>query len=283
MSLKYLGAGFDIHGGAIDLIFPHHENEIAQSEGATGERFVKYWVHGGLLNIDREKMSKSIGNVMLVGELLKQWSPNVVRMFMLGTLYRNPLDFTKEGLVQAQANVERIERTMQNIDFALSRPMPPGRRQTLVLLETINETRAHFIQAMDDDFNSAEALPAIFRLVKEVNTLIEGAQELPVAEALHKAKETIIELTGAVGLSLKSEGDWLSIEAPLRELARSVIGMAPGDISREAILNALLERRESARREREWDISDTIRDRLQEIGIEIEDTAAGPRWKLIAH
>ncbi len=283
MSLKYLGAGFDIHGGAVDLIFPHHENEIAQSEGATGKRFVKYWVHGGLLNIDQEKMSKSLGNVMLVGELLKHWSPNVVRMFMLGTHYRNPLDFTKAGLVQAQANVERIERTVQNIDFALSQLMPPGRRQTLALWEAVNEARAHFIQAMDDDFNSAEALPAVFKLVKDVNMLIEGAQELPIGEALHKAKETILEMTIAVGLDLKPEGDWLAIEAPLRELARSMVGMVPGDVSREAILNALLDRRESARREREWDVSDTIRDKLQEIGIEVEDTAAGPRWKLIIH
>ena len=153
----------------------------------------------------------------------------------------------------------------------------------MALWEAINEARAHFIQAMDDDFNSAEALPAVFKLVKEVNTLIEGALELPVGEALHKAKETILELTSAVGLDLKPEGDWLTIEAPLRELARSTIGMVPGDVSREAILNALLDRRESARRKREWDVADAIRDQLQEIGVEVEDTATGPRWKLIIH
>ncbi len=279
MSLKYLGHGFDIHGGAVDLIFPHHENEIAQSEGATGKPFVTYWVHGGLLNIDQEKMSKSLGNVMLVSELLKQWSPMVVRMFMLGTLYRNPLDFTKEGLVQAQANIERLERTLQNIDFALDQPLATGRRQTVGLLETLSECRAHFIQAMDDDFNTAEALPALFRLVKEVNTLIEGAQELPTPEALKQAKETIIELTEAFGLGLGYEVDWLAIEAPIRDLARATIGLIPGDISREGVLNALLERREEARREQDWGMADTIRNSLLEIGIEVEDTASGPRWK----
>ncbi len=283
MALKYLGSGFDIHGGAIDLIFPHHENEIAQSEGATGEPFVKYWVHGGLLNIDQEKMSKSLGNVMLVGDLVKHWSPSVVRMFMLGTHYRNPLDFTKAGLVQAQANVERVERTLQNIDFALELQLPIGRHQTLSLWETVSESRAHFISAMDDDFNSAEALPAIFKLVKVVNSLIEGAQEIPMPEALHQARETIIELAGAVGLDLESDIDWLAIEAPVRELASEIIGVMPGDMSREGIMNALLEKREHARLEKQWDVSDQIRDRLLDVGVEVEDTAAGPRWKLIAH
>lgn len=281
MSLKYLGHGFDIHGGAQDLIFPHHENEIAQSEGASGETFVNYWVHGGLLNIDQEKMSKSLGNVMLLGDLLKQWSPNTVRMLMLATHYRNPLDFTREGLVQAQANVERLERTLQNIEFALGLDLPVSRRKTIGLWESINEGRAHFISAMDDDFNSAEALAAIFALVKEVNTVIEGAADLPIAEALWKASEIIVELTDALGLNLQLGADWLSVEAPLRELAGDMIGPLPAGVSRDGILNALVERREAARSAKEWAVADRIRDRLGEIGVEIEDTSAGPRFKLV--
>ncbi|MDP1807946.1 MAG: cysteine--tRNA ligase [Actinomycetota bacterium] len=281
MSLKLLGPGFDIHGGAQDLIFPHHENEIAQSEGATGEEFVRYWVHAGLLNLDKEKMSKSLGNVMLLGDLLKQWSPNTVRMLMLGTHYRNPLDFTREGLMQAQANVEKIERTIENIDFALGLELPVSRHNTLGLRDAVHEARAHFVSAMNDDLNTAEALPAIFNLVKEANSVVEGADELPVGEALHKCREELLELTDVLGLDLEPQADWLSVEAPLRALAGEVLGPLPTGVSREGLLNALLERRAAARADREWSVSDRIRDSLAATGIEIEDTSAGPRWKLV--
>ena len=282
MSLKFLGTGFDIHGGAQDLIFPHHENELAQSEGASGKDFVRYWVHGGLLNIDREKMSKSLGNVALLHDLLKQWSPNAVRMLMLGTHYRNPLDFTREGLVQAQANVERIERTLQNIDFALGLEQSISRHKTLQLWDAVNEARAHLVGVMNDDFNTAEALPAIFNLIKEVNGAIEGSRDLPVPEAMHKCREMIVELTSALGLDLEPEVDWLAVEAPLRALAEEVMGPVPDGVSREGVLNALLERRQAAREAREWAVADRIRDSLADTGIEIEDTAAGARWKLAA-
>ncbi len=281
MSLKLLGAGFDIHGGAQDLIFPHHENEIAQSEAATGKRFVRYWVHGGLLNIDKEKMSKSLGNVMLVGDLLEQWSANCVRMFMLSTHYRNPLDFTREGLIQAQVNIERLERTIQNIDYALGLDLPVSRLKTLKLWETVSETRAHFISSMDDDFNSAEALTALFSLIKECNSAIEGAGDLPETEVLEKSRAILIEMTKALGIKAEPDVDWLTVEASLREVADQTIGTIPNGASREAILNAVLERREEARRQKEWDVADGIRDSLQDIGIEIEDTASGTRWKLM--
>lgn len=281
MSLKLLGTGFDIHGGAQDLIFPHHENEIAQSEAATGKHFVRYWVHGGLLNIDKEKMSKSLGNVMLVGDLLEQWSANTVRMFMLSTHYRNPLDFTREGLIQAQVNVERLERTIQNIDYALGLDLPASRLKTLKLWETVSEARAHFISAMDDDFNSAEALTAVFALIKECNSAIEGAADLPETEVLEKSRLTLIELTNALGVKAAPDVDWLTVEASLREVADQTIGKIPDGASREAILNAILERREEARRQKEWAVSDGIRDSLLRIGIEIEDTASGTRWKLM--
>ncbi|MCK4268562.1 MAG: cysteine--tRNA ligase [Actinomycetia bacterium] len=281
MSLKLLGAGFDIHGGAQDLIFPHHENEIAQSDGATGKRFVQYWMHGGLLKIDKEKMSKSLGNVMLVGDLVKQWSPNAVRMFMLSTHYRNPLDFTREGLVQGQANVERLERTIQSLDFALGLNLPVSQAKTLKLKEAANEARVCFILAMDDDFNSAEALAAIFGLIRETNSIVEGAEELPDDEALNKSRQILLEVTEALGLKCEPEANWLAIEASLREVAARTIGTIPSGTSREGILGMLLERREKARENKEWEISDKIRDNLLEIGIEIEDTSAGPRWKLI--
>ena len=135
---------------------------------------------------------------------------------------------------------------------------------------------------MNDDFNTAEALPAIYGLVKEINSVIEGAEEMPMAEALYKGREVLLELTGVLGLRLEPQADWLAVEAPLRGLAVDLLGPVPDGASREAILNALLERRQSARANSEWDVADQIRDRLGAIGIEVEDTAVGPRWKLVA-
>lgn len=254
MSLNLLGPGFDIHGGAQDLIFPHHENEIAQSEGATGEQFARYWVHAGLLNLDKEKMSKSLGNVMLLGDLLKQWSPNTVRMLMLSTHYRNPLDFSREGLEQAQANVEKIERTIQNIDFALGREASEGNSQALA--DVAGTARNNFVIAMDDDFNTAEALPAIFNLVKEINSAVEGTDALPDAAHLRECRATLLELSGVLGLNLKT-----------------------GSVDIMPVVYGLVTEREEARKNKNWDRADEIRRELSDMGFDIEDTPHGPRPK----
>jgi len=222
-----------------------------------------------------------LGNVMLLDELLKQWSPNTVRMMMLGTHYRNPLDFTREGLVQAQANVEKIERTIQNVDFALGLELPVGDSATSAIEDALSAARARFESAMNDDFNTAEALPAIYNLVKEINLAVESADELPAPDALREGRAVLLELTGVLGLNLEPRrADWTTVDAPLRGLAEEFLGPAADEASRESILDALLGRRQSARDNREWEVSDRIRDSLSAIGIEIEDTAAGPRWKL---
>jgi len=265
MSLKYLGMSFDIHGGAQDLIFPHHENEVAQSEGATGRKpFVKYWAHGGLLNIDKEKMSKSLGNFTLLQAALKEWSANEIRMFMLGTHYRNPLDFTEKGLFEAKAKVERIETFIANLDFAIS---SESQRSAAISSEvnSINDRiKKRFIVAMDDDFNSAAALGVIFEHIREVNTLIIGGDEVPENDSLEATKEFLIDLlNNALGLSFMGP--------------REDTKFAPDDKE----IKDLLELREKARKEKDWNKADELRQKITDLGFELEDTPQGPRVKKI--
>jgi len=281
MSLKYLGMSFDIHGGARDLIFPHHENEIAQSEGATGAKpFVRYWLHGGLLNIDQEKMSKSLGNFTLLTDVLKNWGADVTRMFMLGTHYRNPLDFSDEGLKAAAAKLQRIKIALSNISFAVSSEIIEVKEKSILLERELEDARVKFVIAMDDDFNSAAALSVIFNLIKDVNKLIEGSSELPSKRILKKSKDLIIELNGVLGLDLSVETLAEVSESGARKLARK-LGLTVTGLTTEMILDNLLKEREQARSDKDWQLADKIRDGLGQIGVEIEDTQRGTRWKKV--
>lgn len=281
MSLKYLGMGFDIHGGARDLIFPHHENEIAQSEGATGAKpFVHYWLHGGLLNIDQEKMSKSLGNFTLLTDVLQGWGADVIRMFMLGTHYRNPLDFSEAGLKEASAKLQRIEIALTNIDFALATTMPDDTDKTKLLRQSLVTAQHDFVAAMDDDFNSAAALSAIFNLIKDVNKLIEVSKELPNKRELEAAKDLIVELNRVLGLVLSVETKTEVSDSAARQLAVD-LDLDVSGLSTEIILDSLLKRREQARTDKDWQLADKIRDGLGQIGVEIEDTQRGTRWKIV--
>jgi cysteinyl-tRNA synthetase len=265
MSLKFLGEGFDIHGGAHDLIFPHHENEIAQSEGGTGGPFARYWVHGGLLNLDKEKMSKSLGNVLLLRDLLKQWDADTLRMLMLSAHYRNPLDFTKEGLEQARSFVVRLITALENLDFALTVDSPRDEVKTKILNRLVGTTRAEFVEAMDDDFNTPAGLAAISGFVREANRLIEGEETIPDTPALEAAKSLIEELTQrAFGLKLDAEHLVSGGEKPRPGLEE---------------ISSLLAKREAARAAKDWAEADRVRQELADIGVEIEDTPRGPRWK----
>ncbi len=263
MSLKYLGMSFDIHGGAQDLIFPHHENEVAQSEGATGKKpFVRYWAHCGLLNIDKEKMSKSLGNFTLLQEALKEWSTNVIRMFMLGTHYRNHLDYTEKGLLEAKAKVERVETFLANIEFTISSKSQQSDALSSELNSINDRVKKRFIEAMDDDFNSAAALGVVFEHVREVNSLIIGKDEIPKSDSLKATKELTLDLlNNALGLSLEA----------LTE---------DGEDGEEEV-KALLDAREQARIEKDWEKADEIRQQIIDIGFELEDTPQGPRVKKI--
>lgn len=289
MSIKYLGVNFDIHGGGRDLIFPHHENELAQTEGYTGKPFVRYWLHGGMVNIGDEKMAKSIGNIILVRDLLKQYSAPVLRLLALGTHYRSPIDFGPEKLKEATAAYERFINARRGAQQVLEAEPAAGTadmpEQIGRLSEATVQVKEKFVESMDDDFNSAAALAAMFELVKEINTFVEayGGKVTPQAkEAVSKADATLLELAGAVGLDLTlPEAEDVAERLPddIYELAAAV-GITPNNRKKGELLDSILERRNAARKEKDWATADKIRNEFTRIGIEIEDTPLGSRWKL---
>ncbi|WP_088552733.1 cysteine--tRNA ligase [Calderihabitans maritimus] len=277
MSLKYLGNGFDIHGGGNDLIFPHHENEIAQSEAYTGEvPFVRYWLHNGFITVNQEKMSKSSGNFFLVREVLEKYNPDVVRFYLLSTHYRSPLDFDEEKLNASKKGLERIKSCLSHIDEILgkqpgtSSTAPEVEQGSRKLLEFLSTTRTKFEQAMDDDFNTALAIAALFELCREVNSYINHPEfeiTSQTQEVLRQTKEIIITLGEEVlgilpDLAKQKEKDTQQEENITKDL-----------------LELILEIRQDARRKKDWATADHIRDRLKELGVLVEDTPHGPRWK----
>ncbi len=283
MSEKELGLTFDIHGGASDLIFPHHENEIAQSEAATGEPFVRYWLHGGLLQVNAEKMSKSVGNFMLLKDVLVDYDAAVVRLMMLQTHYRSPLEFSTARLDEAASAYDRLKTTVRNIRWARSvTPAPEsaadGGRESLE--GWVAEARTRFATEMDDDFNTAGALGAIFELARAANTFLshnQGAMSTADFHALAEAEDTLIELLEVLGIVIKDvQPETLRGYPPeVLELASALAGYHGSD-SEEAV-EALLAARSVARASKNWDAADAVRDGLGDIGIVIEDTAQGAR------
>ncbi|HVP14733.1 MAG TPA: cysteine--tRNA ligase [Terriglobales bacterium] len=245
MSMKYLGETFDIHGGGQDLIFPHHENEIAQSESATGKPFARFWCENGMVNLSGEKMSKSTGNLFFIEDIVKQVDPEVVRYYLLSTHYRSPIDFSEERLGEAAVAYQRLRGVLARAGaWDAPRGLSPG-----PLADAVTECRRLFGEAMDDDFNSAKAIGHLFDLSREVNrALDEGAQAGPAAGAL-------LDLAGVLGL--------------LR--ARPAEEAWPADVL------GLVEERERARREKAWARADSIRKRLlDEFGVIVEDVKDQP-------
>lgn len=288
MSLKYLGVTFDIHGGGQDLIFPHHENEVAQTEGYTGKEFVKYWLHGGMVNIGDEKMAKSLGNIILVRDLLKEYNRDVLRLLALGTQYRSPINFGTDKLKEAEAAYDRFLNARRRTEDALSAMtvtrMPEKVEQINRLEDAIGEAKKKFIESMDDDFNTAAALAAIFELVKEINTFIEayGEMSMHAQDVLKKADAMLLELTGAVGLNLalpEAEGMGEKLPNMIYDLAADVLGSTDSKGKAE-LVDEMLERRNTARKEKDFATADKIRNELTRMGIEIEDTPIGSRWRL---
>lgn len=242
MSQKILGDTLDIHGGGQDLKFPHHENEIAQSEGATGKPFANYWMHNGYINIDNKKMSKSLGNFRTVREITEQYTPIAVRLFMLSAQYRNPLNFSAELLEQAESGLKRIYNCVENLNYIIS-SQKKGKEQAAEL----DEFRQRFIAVMDDDLNTADAVSVIFELVREINTLTSENEDAALAEQCLSILRELLDVLG-----LWKEEDKIP----------------------EGIL-ALAEQRAEARAQKNWALADEIRDTLKQKGYEIKDGADG--------
>ncbi|MEH7413870.1 cysteine--tRNA ligase [Neobacillus drentensis] len=252
MAKKYLGETIDIHAGGQDLTFPHHENEIAQSEALSGKLFSRYWMHNGYINIDNEKMSKSLGNFVLVHDIIQRHNPQVLRFFMLSVHYRNPINYSEELLESTKAAFERITTSYQNLNHRkeASTDLTEHNQEWLDKLTVLHD---QFIEAMDDDFNTALAISVLFEISKLANYyLLEKNTAVEVIEAFTNKFE---ELFGVLGLTLGSEE------------------MLDDDI------DALIEKRNQARRDRNFQLSDQIRDQLKEMNIILEDTPQGTRWK----
>ena len=281
MSRKYLGLPFDIHGGGADLVFPHHENERAQSEAACGCTFANYWMHGGMLQINSEKMSKSLGNFKLLRDVLKVTDPKVLRFLMLQTHYRSPLDFSDERLAEAGAALCRIENAVKNLDWQLQNAQDiPSPLDTRELMKRTKEAKLAFILAMDDDFNTCAALGTVFTFIGEVNAQVaDKTVSLTDVAALKQARQAIVDLMGALGISVEAPAaSGPAFPPEVVALAKEWAGYA-GESPAEAA-DALLAARAEARANKQWDVADGIRDGLAALGLAIEDTPQGPRVSL---
>ena len=254
MSKKYLGEQIDIHAGGEDLIFPHHENEIAQSEAANGREFARYWMHNGFLNIDNRKMSKSLGNFFTVREISEKYDLQVLRFFMLSAHYRSPLNFSAELMEAAKNGLERILTAAENLRF-LSGNAGDGAmtEEEKELFARTEEYVADFERAMDDDFNTADAIAAVFDLVKYINTTADGSRSREYLDSLYARLQT---LTDVLGIIVDKEEEML-----------------------DADIEAMIEKRQAARKERNFALADQIRDELLAKGIILEDTREGVKWK----
>ena len=261
MAIKYLGETIDIHAGGSDLIFPHHENEIAQAEAATGKPFVKYWMHNGYLMINTEKMSKSLGNFLTAREARKKFHPAAIRLFMLSAHYRTPLNFSVENLINASKGAERMRNCWNELvqAEALSENLGNLSEETKV----INYLREKFDANLKDDFNTAGAIGVLFEAVKSINQAL--AQESKLDKNFIESAKAFMEYVDNI-LGIIDISDKLKIEGYTNELD-------------EDLINALIKEREEARKKKDFSKADEIRDKLSSMGIILEDTPSGTRWK----
>lgn len=279
MSTKYLGQPFDIHGGGRDLIFPHHENEIAQAEGANGEPFVRYWLHNGFININAEKMSKSLGNITSIREVLSTYDAEVVRLFLLSNHYRSPIDYTQQALAESTSALDRFYDTARRLHKihpgkAASDTTDPGDEATAVkaLLEKLDE---RFEMAMDDDFNTAMAIGQVFEVVRTINRYLDatGEKTTPFAGWVALQFMHIQHMLGDVLGVFGSESSVYYTRAAARASASRSIDIAK--------IDKLINERRQARASRDFKRADAIRDELSKLGIEFKDKPDGTtEWKL---
>ncbi len=275
MSMRFLGPSFDIHGGGKDLVFPHHENEIAQSECANGCQFVKYWLHNGFVNINSEKMSKSLGNFFTIREVLELFDAEVLRFFILQAHYRSPLDYSDQNLREAQAGLTRIFEALAALDEALAGPSGngPAAPSLAELQEKAQQLLPRFTEAMDDDFNTAQALGVIFDLVRTLNRYLAeaGQPDETGRQTLTTIRNAFADMGQVLGLFCSNPAQWLAA----READKAgQLTITPDEIE------ALIAERAQARKDKNFKRSDEIRDQLLANNIQLLDTPQGTSWKV---
>jgi cysteinyl-tRNA synthetase len=255
MSMKYLGESFDIHGGGLENQFPHHECEIAQSEGATGKPFVKYWLHNNMVTVNSQKMGKSLGNFVTLKQAFERWAPPVIRLFILQSHYRSPLDFSDGAIEAAGTGFGRLGNTLRGLKNALKQD------KTTTSAESFDSApfRKQFLNAMDDDFNTPQAVAVLFDMSREINSRLahpDGMNRKDIEAALH----LFDELGGNIlGLQLEQQSTQHGLE--------------------DELMTVILDIRKNLRQQKLWGMTDSIRDSLLKVGIAIEDKKDGASWK----
>ena len=249
---KYLGETIDIHSGGQDLIFPHHENEIAQSECANGKPFANYWMHNGYINVDNVKMSKSLGNFFTVRDVAEKYGYEPIRYLMISSQYRSPINYSVDIIEQCKASLQRLYTCRNNLDFALENATDIVPENAEEIKKQLDSRREQFIEAMDDDLNTADGISAVFELVKDINVNVIDSKS---AELIKYAIDLFDELTNVLGL---------------------VYNRDTGSLDEE--IEKLIEARQNARKEKNWAEADRIRDELKAQGIVLEDTPQGVKW-----
>ena len=268
MSLKYLGETFDFHGGGSDLIFPHHENEIAQSQACCGhdDSFARYWLHNGFITINQEKMSKSLNNFFTVKDILEKYPAEVLRFFIIETHYRSPLDFSDERLKESQTSLNRLNTAMENVYELEKQKSGQASAVSKTLVQAALQAKKDFYEAMDDDFNTALALSYMFALAKEINiyyhAVTTGEIEHATADFV-QAKAVYEDMADILGILVADES----------KIAEEDTGMV------EDLMKLIIELRQQARTSKDWATADKIRDDLKAIGVTLEDSPTGIRWK----
>ena len=295
MSHQYLGESFDIHGGGADLIFPHHENEIAQSEGRFGKQMARFWIHNGFITVNQEKMSKSLGNFFLLREIFASYPGQTVRFYLLSVHYRSPLDFDDGKLDMAQRGLDRLKNAARTAAAIAGGKIPGGGSvnggtssngenaddpATISFLTETEQIKTQFEEAMNDDFNTALAIAALFELARSINSYAN--EEKPSAQALRSALDVLVVLSGVLGLDLLDSNSIEEEDSNTKEALTSLLEElgqdGGGEETTEELMDVLLILRQTFRKDKDYAGADRIRDGLKALGIVVEDTAQGPRW-----
>jgi cysteinyl-tRNA synthetase len=289
MAMHFLGDSIDIHGGGKDLIFPHHENEIAQSEGYSGQSFAKYWMHNGFVNVDQEKMSKSLGNFFTIKDILAKFPPDTVRFFLLSTHYRSPIDFNDGRLREAQSALSRFDDFFRFLKRFREDPQAFATGKSIKdpgeLTAIIDRGRESFEKNMDDDFNTAGAIGSLFQMIRDINSTIPQIEPGPALLAsLDEAEREIRALGEVLGILEEKRAEQIPDElvGALGELIQTV-KKAPADSEGFGpMMEEIIQIRQNARKDKDWATADSIRDGLADLGIQLEDYPGGTGWKILS-